>query len=93
MTSIKILLHLYGIISGRYFDEEIEMPEEFTLYDIEKRIIQLYKKEISEQYLTANERLNHDCIVIVDKSGRAIIKDNVLKDIREIWFLIPIAGG
>lgn len=93
MTSIKILLHLYGIISGRYFDEEFEMPPEFTLFDVERRIIQLYKKDISKQYLTADELLDQNYIVVVDKNGRPISKDGVLKDISEIWFLIPIAGG
>ncbi len=90
-TSIRI--HLYGVIPGKYFDLQMRLPEEFNLVDIESKVVRLYRRYISKQYITPDELLNHECIVAVDSKGRHLSATESLKGLKEIWFIIPIAGG
>ncbi len=93
MTFTSIRIHLYGVIPGKYFDLQMRLPEEFTLADIECKIVKLYRKYISKLYITPDELLNHECIIAVDGKGRHLSATENLRGIKEIWFIIPIAGG
>lgn len=89
----SMLIHLYGIIPGKYFDIKMELPQDSTLEAVERRIVEEYREEISEQYITPEGLLNHSCIVVVNKDGRSIDGATELKGVEEIWFIIPVAGG
>lgn len=90
----KIRVHFCGLIRGDFFDEEFEVGPEETLGDLERRILNKYTEEISPEYRNAAGLLNHKLVRVGDATGKRLddLQMNISSQ-KEIWFVVPIAGG
>ncbi|MGB9791087.1 MAG: hypothetical protein ACPLTR_00735 [Thermacetogeniaceae bacterium] len=90
----KIRVHFCGLIRGDFFDEEFEVEPEETLGDLEKKILAKYTKEISQEYRSAEGLLNHKLVRVGDAAGKRLDDiDTNISGLKEIWFVVPFAGG
>lgn len=90
----KIKVHFCGLIRGDFFDEEFEIKPEETLGSLEKRITAKYNEEISSDYKSSEGYLNRKLVRIGDAAGKRLDDPNMnISHLKEIWFVVPIAGG
>ncbi len=90
----KLLVHIYGLIPGDFKDVEMEFEGSISLERLELEIIDLYGQEIQPQYINGEGLMNHKYVISGDKLGKRVDYSNHdLSMLKEIWFIVPLAGG
>ncbi|MGB9804433.1 hypothetical protein [Desulfofundulus sp.] len=90
----KIKVHFCGLINGDFFDEDFDIGPHETLGDLEKRITTRYAHKINKDYKSKEGLLNHKLVRVGNASGKRLDDLNIdVSSLKEIWFVVPFAGG